>query len=633
MFAAYDAKGNLYFPDRYDHRVRKISAKGVISVVAGTGKAGYSGDGGLAKSALVFYPTGVVADATGSVIFADSYNYRLRKIDSKGIITTIAGNGRLGYSGDEGPATTASIGRILGLALDASGNLFMADSVYSIVRMVDTSGIIHTVAGSGVPGFDGDGGPATSAHLFSPQSVLIDSGKNLYIADYGNNRIRKVDASGTISTFAGTGAPNCYGDNGQANFAGIGWPNGLAMGGGSLLISSSCTAIRAVNLGTNIITTIAGSNGGYNGDGHPVLSTEFAWPVGLVFDPSGNLTVIDGGNERIREINQQTQLVNTIAGGYVGDGGKGTLSSLDSVGGIDFDSAGNLYMADQSHHRVRKLSATGTITTFAGTGISGYTGDGGPATSATLYYPFATATDMNGNVFIDDQSGWALRKVDSTGTITTVALSYEVGGTAPFEVLAGLGVDSSGNVYASDEYACVIWRFTPAGAISVVAGVPYQCNYNGDGIPATQAMLNPGGYAGVAFDSQGNMFIGDTYSCIVRRVDVKTGLIYTVAGTPGVCKFSGDGGPAISASLFFPEGVTVDARGNLFIADWGNRRVRSVNNAGIIQTLAGTGLRGYNGNGLPAAQTNLDSPQTLALKSHRFVYVGDAIQQRVRKIH
>ena len=626
-FAAYDATGNLYIAEYFGHRIRRVSPSGLITTVAGNGISGYNGDGMPAKHALVSFPVGILVDPTGNIIFADNGNNRIRKIDTNGIITTIAGNGTAGFTGDGGPATAASLHSPWGISSDAKGNLYIADYLNERVRQVNTAGIINTVAGNGTAGFSGDGGPAIAASLNFPFGSFTDTSGNLYIADFYNLRIRKVDTSGTINTFAGNGTFGCTGDGGPATSATIGYPGGgFLLSGNALLINTSgCGKVRAVDLGTNLISTYAGSVSGFNGDGNNFLTTEFSGPRGLTTDSLGNAILVDHYNDRIRILDTSSQTVTTIAGGYIGDGGPGTAASLNLPVGIAFDHADNLYIVDDDNNRIRKLSPGGTISTFAGTGISGYTGDGGPATSATLYVPQAVTTDHSGNVYIADQAGGYLRKVDPTGTITTIT---PTGGF--FLFLAGLATDSVGNVYAADIASCVVWRITPSGVVSRVAGVPLQCGYNKDGVPATQAWLNTP--YGVAVDSKGNIFIADTYNNRVRMVDHATKIISTVAGN-GTCGFSGDGGPATSAMLCVDQAIAVDSKGNLYIADFGNSRVRSVDTSETIQTIAGTGLSGYNGNGLLATQTNLDSLWGIAVDTAGTVFLVDTIQSRVRKIH
>lgn len=216
---ARDVKGNLYVSDASDCRIRKINTKGIITTMAGTGICGYSGDGGKAKSAMLSFPEGLAFDGKGNLLVADDGNSRIRKITTTGTITTIAGNGTIGYSGDGGPAAQASLAGPMGVSVDSSGNIYIADSSNFVIRMVDTAGIIHTVAGNHTPGFSGDGGPATSAQLSNPYGVLADGNGNFYIADTGNNRVRKVDSNGTITTYAGNALSGNSGNGGPATGA------------------------------------------------------------------------------------------------------------------------------------------------------------------------------------------------------------------------------------------------------------------------------------------------------------------------------------------------------------------------------------------------------------------------------
>jgi sugar lactone lactonase YvrE len=623
---ALDSKSNLYVADYFNHRLRQMSSKGVIGTAAGTGIAGFSGDNGPAKSAMVSFPADVVIDSKGDILFSDSGNNRIRKISTTGIITTIVGTGLAGFSGDGGPATSAEINRPLGLALDSAGQLYLSDAGNQRVRKVDTAGNIHTIAGNGLAGFSGDGGAATSASLDNPFGLVLDSKGNLYIADHLNRRVRMVNTTGIINTVVGNGTGGCAGDGGLATKASLGHPDGLRISGGKLLVSNACEArIRAVNLKTHIINTVVGSSKGFDGNSHTALASMFLNPAGLSVDKSGNLLVVDSGNDQVRKLTASTQIVSKFAGGFTGDGGKSTASSLDGPENIAFDKAGNLYIAETKANRIRKVTTTGTISTFAGSaaGVSGYAGDGGAATSATLYFPYGVAADTSGNVFIADTANGVIRKVNSSGTISTFAQS------ANFFFLTSMATDSTGNLFVSDFGACVVWEISPAGSISLVAGVLNNCGFNSDGIPATQALLNLP--YGVMVDSKGNLYIADQFNNRVRRVDTK-GVIHTIAGN-GTCGFSGDGGPATKAMLCIPDGLAKDSKDNLYIADYLNSRVRLVNGSGVISTFAGTGNFGYNGNGLLATQTNVDAPAAMAVSPTNIVYVDDDVQYRVRKIH
>jgi hypothetical protein len=329
-----------------------------ITTVAGTGAQGYSGDGGVATSAELSSPSGVALDSSGNLYIADFGNNCIRKVTaSTGIITTVAGTGVFGYSGDGGTATSAKLGNPSGVALDASGNLYIADESNRLIRKVTAStGIIITVAGGG--NTFGDGGAATSAELDNPSGVALDSSGNLYIADEGNNRIRKVTAStGIITTVAG-GTSGYGGDGGAATAAALYGPAGVALdSSGNLYIAdlfNNC--IRKVTASTGIITTVAGNRtGGYIGDGGAATAAELVQPEGVALDSSGNLYIADGNN-RIRMVTASTGIITTVAGGgntYIGDGGAAISAELSSPHGVALDASGNLYIADEGNGRIR----------------------------------------------------------------------------------------------------------------------------------------------------------------------------------------------------------------------------------------------------------------------------------------
>jgi sugar lactone lactonase YvrE len=610
----------------------------LITTIVGTGIAGFNGDGIRAVTAQLDFPTGIALDAAGNLYIACQGQHRIRRVNSKGIITTVAGNGTAGYSGDGGPATAASLNYPWGVALDSQGNLYFSDGFDSVVRKVDaTTGIITTVAGQGVrtgsidgegndPADDlGDGGPATSATLNQPRGVLPDNAGNLYIADTGNHRVRKVDLNaGTITTYAGNGLPGFSDDGSFATETRMGNPRALAFdGAGNLLISNAGRhRVRKVDLNTRLVSTVAGSSQGFDGGGHQALESSFSMPTGLSYDASGNLIIVDLGNQRVRKINQASQLVTTLAGGYLGDGKKATVASLNEPSNLAVDAAGNLYIADTYNHRIRKVDSSGKISTIAGTGISGNNGDG-TATSAMVNYPWGVAVNPAGEVFIADTYNGALRRVDSSGNITTLFQDWE-------SSLVSVALDSDGNLYAADDYACVIRKFVPPDYGSrTVAGVDFNCGYNGDGIPATTAYLN--GPYGLAVDGTGTLYIGDTYNNRVRKVD-SNGIITTIAGD-GTCAFRGDGGPATEAALCTPRGVALDSSGNVLIADTNNLRLRKVGTDGKITTIAGSGQpHGYNGDKIPATSANLGNPVAVAVDAQGIVYMADAQTMLVRKI-
>jgi sugar lactone lactonase YvrE len=624
-----DASGNLYIADANNCRIRRVSAQGIITTFAGTGICGYGGDGSPATAAAIYNVYGMAFDHRGNLLIA--VGNRIRSISPGGTISTVAGNGGFGSTGDGGPATKASLRGADGVSVDPFGNIFIADTLDSVIRKVDAAGIIHTVAGNHTSGFSGDGGPATSAALNFSFSVVADGSGNVYIADTNNRRIRKVDSTGTIQTYAGTGDYGNTGSGGPATAAGIGPPSVLHLGGGKLYLSTSLDVIWTVDLKTSIINLVAGNgSAGYNGDGQTALSTSLTQPYGMALDGAGGFYVADSGNNRVRHIDS-SQIVSTVAGGNVGDGGPATQASLDFSSSSEFlhfafDPSGNLYIADIGDCRVRKVSPAGTISTFAGTGICGYAGDGGPATSATLLAPQAVAADGNGNVYIADTGNEVIRKVDSNGTITTFVSTLINNGAATSARSLALAVDGNGNLYTSDGFFAV-WKITPDGTMSVVAGSLFSVGYNGDGIPATQAWLFIP--IGVAVDRAGNLYISDWLNDRIRKVDAN-GIISTVAGN-GVFGFSGDGGPATSAALFEPTDVAVDSRGNIYIADWINFRIRVVDASGTINTFAGSGGFGYNGNDVRASKVNV-FPNGIAVRDN-ILYFSDDGTYRIRKVH
>jgi sugar lactone lactonase YvrE len=336
---AVDAAGNLFIADTFNECIRKVSTNGIIMTVAGTNSLGYSGDGGSATNAMMWYPTKVALDNLGNLFIADSVNYRIRKVDTNGLISTVAGNGSYGYSGDGGAATNARLYNPHGVTVDTFGNLFIADSYNARIRKVSTNGIITTVAGTNSPGFSGDGGPAVNAKLNEPDGVVVDIFGNLFIADTGNKRIRKVDTNGIITTVAGNGSYDYSGDGNAATNASLYFPNNVAVDVFGNLFIADMNNFRIRKVGTNgIITTVAG-NGfyDYSGDGGLATNASLRATYDVAVDASGNLFVDDQGNCRIRKVtNTQGPMLSlnnvgaTNAGNYqlviTGSGGSVTSS-------------------------------------------------------------------------------------------------------------------------------------------------------------------------------------------------------------------------------------------------------------------------------------------------------------------
>ena len=613
-----DAAGNLYVSDVTGNRIRKITPTGTISTYAGNGMCAYNGDNMPSTKATICFPSGITLDNSGNLVSADQGNFRIRKITKTGTISTIAGIGVFGYSGDGGPATSAAVGSPFMPAYDSAGNMYFSDVNECVVRKVDTSGTITTVAGTGTCGYNSDGILATAAQLNFPRGLAFDPAGNMYIADTINHRIRMVNPAGTISTIAGTGVLGFSGDGGPATSAKIGNPRAVLVQNGVLYISrGGQQRFRQVNLSTKIISTYAGSTSGYDGDGHSPLSSLFNQSLYMLFDASGNPIFDDGDNGRVRK--GTGGIVNTIAGGFLGDGGKATSAALVMPEALALDKSNNIYIADYAGNRVRKVSTAGVITTIAGNGITGYSGDGGMGTVATLNAPQGVAVDSTGNVFIADTFNGVIRKVNTAGNISTFATSIN------FADLLQMAVDSANNLYVADDAACVVWKVTPLAVVTIAAGVLDTCGYNGDGIAATAAQLY--GPSAVAVDASGNLLLVDYNNNRVREVNT-SGTISTIAGT-GTCSYTGDGGSATSAELC-PWGIAVDKSGNIYVSDLIFSRIRKIR-GGTITTFAGFGF-GFNGDGLWPLYTAFDDPVALAIDSKGAVYELDDVDHRLRKI-
>ena len=315
-YCAKDHAGNVYFTDNANHRIRKVSVAGTISTVAGTGLPGYTGDGGPATLAKIKSPSGIAIDNTGDIYFADDGNHCIRKIDTSGIITTIAGTGAAGYGGDGGPSTSALLNTPYGISLDAAGNMYIADAGNNRVRKIDTAGMITTIAGDGTSGFSGDSGLATAAELSFPCSIALDIAGNLYIDDAANNRVRMVSSSGMITTVAGNGTAGFTTDTIPATDAELNQPLGIAVNGiGEIFISDQLNnRVRKVDR-YGMITTIAGTGtAGYSGDGGPATVADINQPFGITLDSAGDLFICDKGNYRLREIKYNNHVPAFIMG-------------------------------------------------------------------------------------------------------------------------------------------------------------------------------------------------------------------------------------------------------------------------------------------------------------------------------
>ena len=382
-----------------------LASAQTITTIAGDGAATFAGDAGLATGAALNHPRIMAIDAAGNIFVADMDNSRIRRIATNGTITTVAGTGVAGYSGDGGLAASAQLNQPQAVAIDASGNLIIADTQNRRIRRVDASGVITTIAGTGVEGYSGDNGPAVSAQLHQAVDLAVDSTGNIYFADSTGQRIRKISTNGTITTVAGNGVE------------------------------------------------------GFGGDSGPALSAMLDFPVSIAIDAQNTLYISDANNFRIRTVNAFGVMA-TIAGngveGFAGDGGAATSASLNYAYGVRVDSNGRVFVADASNNRVRMV-ANGAISTIAGTGADGFSGDGGLATNATLNFPWAVAVDASGNVLVSDRLNTRVRKITmatqsapvlfANGTVNVASYTPATtanGAVAPGSMVAIFGTDLAG---------------------------------------------------------------------------------------------------------------------------------------------------------------------------------------------
>ncbi len=553
-----------------------VAVVSVISTFAGNGTAGYLGDGGPASSAELHLPFGVALDNAGNVYITDTSNQRIRMVAATtgtifgqsvtaGDIYTVAGNGTQGYNGDNIPATNAELAIPQGVVVDSAGNLYIADNGNQRIRKVSAStGIITTVVGNGAQGYNGDNILATNAKLNLPLGLALDSAGNLYIADSGNERIRMVAATtgtmfggtlsttaGDIYTVAGTGTAGYNGDNVLATNAELYAPYDVAIiGAGNLYIADQGNSrIRMVTTGSGIISTVAGTGtAGYNGDNIPATSAMLDYPYGVAVDSTGNLYIADQGNNRIRMVTAGSGIISTVAGdgtpGYTGNGGAATIAELNTPLGVAVDSAGNLYIADYSNNVIRKVSVNSTF----------------PATSVGK-------TSVSQNIFVE---------LTAASAITSITVPKAQNGVQEFTVGAVTGCVTDG---------------TSVNAVDTVCTVPI-----------TFSPQYPGQRTGELMVNNGSTLVGT-----VGLVGIGTGpLDVFLPGEQTV----------VATGLNDPDGVAVDAAGNTYIVDTLNNRVVKVTPSGT-QTTVGTGL---------------SSPDDVAVDAAGNVYISEPAYGHILKV-
>jgi streptogramin lyase len=628
---AIDGSGNIFVTDTGNETIRKVTQAGVVTTLAGSaGTAGIAD--GTGTSATFNSPIGIAVDGSGNLYVGDTSSHDVRKITSGGVVTTFAGYAG-GLGSTDGTGTAILFNSPQGVAVDSAGNVYVADSGNNTIRKITPAGASTTLAGTvGLKGAtDGTG---TAAQFNFPTGVVVDSSGNLYVADDANNTIRKITPGGVVTTFAG--APSNAGwANGTGAAAQFNNPTGMTMdGSGNLYVADAGNnTIRKIAPGA-VVTTVAGSatdKTNSSRDGQLILA-RFNGPTGVAIDGAGNLLVADTGNSEIRLVSP-TGIVSTIAGLPGNRGladGTGSGAQLNQPEGIALDGSGVAYVADTYNNAVRKVTLNGIVTTLAGTASSRGSADGTGA-AARFNSPRGTATDAAGNVYVADVVNDTIRKVTPAGVVTTVAglpgttgTTDGTGSAARFTSPSGVAVDGSGHLWVVDTGNELIRMVSPAGVVTTVAGVSGPAGST-DGTGTGALFSSP---LGIATDSAGNAYVSDTGNNTIRKV-TPAGVVTTLAGQAGSAGTTDAGG---TAALFSgPTAVAVDGSGNVYVADTGNDTIRKITSSGLVSTLAGmAGTRGSADGTGTAAQ--FDNPNGLTLDGAGNVYVADTSNDTIRKI-
>ena len=629
-----DKYGNIFLAHRSKNRIRKVTPDGIITTIAGNGVAGYSGDGGPALQASLNFPAGLALDPNNNLYIADRNNHRIRKVSSDGIITTVAGDGVNDFGGDGGPALEAHLHLPSDVEAGPEGELYISDRSNNRIRKVSPDGIISTVAGVGVPGFGGDFGLAINAFLKYPFGISLDRHGNLYIADRGNNRIRKVDKRGIIKTLAGDSMHAFGGDHGPAAYSNLAYPTDVVVDDmdNVYIADRNNNRIRKID-GQGVITTFMGTgDSDFNGDNEISPETSLHLPFALAIHPDNKLVVVDRSHFRVRSAEIKSQTVKTVAGNgkslFKGDGGPGAGATLNTPSGIGIDSQGNILFADLQHHRIRKLTPDGIITTFAGNGREGNEGNDGPALSAALFMPSTLAIDQENNVYVVHRlgNGWVIRKISAQGTITHFAGNGQQGDDgddgpaleASFYTISDIATDKQGSVYVADSTSRSIRKISKDGIIKRVLDETM--------VPMGEE-FHPNS---VLVDDAGVIYFSDAGSSRIAKITLDGK--FEIIGGNGEFKDKGDGNLAITAGIRSPGGLVFGSDGSLYLAEEQTARIRKINADGIISLVAGTGVRGFSGDHGPASEAQVKSPFRMVFDKDENLIFTDRDNNRIRKI-
>jgi len=659
-----DASGNVYVADTKNNTIRMVTQAGVVTTIAGSPVVSglINGTGAVARFNA---PSAIAIDLNGNIYVADAGNNLIREISPSGIVSTFAGNGTIGAV--NGPGVTASFNKPLSLAVDQNNNVYVADAGDDLIRKITPSGVVSTIAGSGIPGSANGQGAAASFN--NPSGISVDVVGNIYVADAGNNLIRKITPAGIVTTLAGNGtagavngafiaasfnlpvgvSADIFGNIYVADFnnylvrkiittgytLSAALPPGLTFDGTTGIISGTPTAVSP----TTIYTVTAYNTGGSSSAPISITVSTVAIPPvpapNISYSP-GTLSytvntpitpmvpINTGGILPNKVFGQTTTLAGTGSAGNVD--GIGTSASFNQPFGVAVDVNGNIYVVDHLNNLIRKITPAGVVTTLAGSGAIGHAD--GQGTAASFNNPTGIAVDVAGNVYVADVSNNLIRKISPTGLVTTLAGSglngsaNGQGTAASFSNPSGIAVDGAGNLYVTDLSNNLIRKITPGGLVTTLAGSGSSGSADGTGNAASFDQPY-----GVAVDATGNLYIADWGNNKIRKV-TPTGVVTTIAGSgqPG----SADG-VGTAASFYRPFGLAVDQTGNIYVADTNNELIREITPAGVVTTVAGSGTKGAV-NGQTGNTTSFYQPTGIVADGAGDVYVADEFNDLIREI-
>jgi sugar lactone lactonase YvrE len=622
------ANGDIFVADTLNNTIRKVTPNGIVTTIAGSPGTVGSADG-VGSVARFNSPNGLAVDTAGYVFVADTWNHSIRKISPTGVVTTLAGSGARGNGFADGTGTSARFNFPEGVAVDANGSVYVADTRNNTIRKVTPDGVVTTFVGAqGLIGLiDGAG---SQARFFSPSGLAADESGNVYVADSNNSAIRKITPSGVVTTLAGDGRSQGSAD-GVGREAQFFIPKGVAVDrNGNVFVADTVNnTVRKIS-SSGVVITFAGAaiaEGTSDGVGP---AARFNSPHGITIDRNGNIIVSDTNNHTIRKISPE-RVVTTIAGPADRTGtedGIGAAARFSEPVGVASDELGNIFVADRRNRTIRKISSSGAVTTLAGSaGAAGFVN--GAGASARFDSPTGIAVDAQGNVFVSD-GGTTIRKITSGGVVTTLAGTSGLhgaadgpGSTATFSQAWGLAIDGSGNVFVADSIAHTIRKIDPAGVVSTIAGSTGVIGST-DGIGSAARFNFP---SALTVDVNNNLFVADARNSAIRKIS-PDGLVTTWAG--GALVEGNADGVGNAARFGAPYGITVDKKGNVFVADTNYSTIRKIDVNARVTTIGGLANSSDTVDGKGTA-ARFDSPWAIVVDRKGDLYIADATGQTIRK--